>query len=198
MMKAAFNLAAKDDPRIANAAAWWNGLTKLPEAEPPANKILTDDAVRRIVAAARQIDAEFGLLVEVLAVTGARPSQALRLEVADVRDQQLMMPSSKKGRRRHVLARALRLMAAGRVGSLFAINYDVASYRWWSGLGLGDGATLYSLRHSSIVRQLLANVPVRVVAAHHDTSVAMIEHTYSRHIGTVSDAVVRGSLIAVD
>ena len=97
MMKAAFNLAAKDDPRIANAAAWWNGLTKLPEAEPPANKILTDDAVRRIVAAARQIDAEFGLLVEVLAVTEARPSQALRIQVADVRDQQLMMPSSKKG-----------------------------------------------------------------------------------------------------
>jgi hypothetical protein len=39
---------------------------------------------------------------------------------------------------------------------------------------------MYALRHSSIVRQLLAGVPVRIVAAGHDTSVKMIEHTYSR------------------
>jgi hypothetical protein len=40
-----------------------------------------------------------------------------------------------------------------------------------------------ALRHSSIVRQLLVGLPVRVVAANHDTSVIMIERTYSRHIG---------------
>ena len=33
---------------------------------------------------------------------------------------------------------------------------------------------MYALRHSSIVRQLLANVPIRVIAAGHDTSVAMM------------------------
>jgi integrase len=33
-----------------------------------------------------------------------------------------------------------------------------------------DQVTLYALRHSSIVRQLLANVPIRIVATLHDTS----------------------------
>ena len=58
--------------------------------------------------------------------------------------------------------------------------------------------TLYALRHSSIVNQLLAGVPVRVVAAGHDTSVGMLERTYSRHIGDHSDGLVRKSLIDVD
>jgi aldehyde dehydrogenase (NAD+) len=35
------------------------------------------------------------------------------------------------------------------------------------------------LRHSSIVWSLLAGVPIRFVAAVHDTSVPMIEKTYS-------------------
>ena len=40
---------------------------------------------------------------------------------------------------------------------------------------------MYALkRHSSIVRQLLLNVPIRVIATTHDTSVAMIEKHYSR------------------
>jgi integrase len=43
-------------------------------------------------------------------------------------------------------------------------------------------ATMYSLRHSSIVRQLLAHVPIRIVAATHDTSTRMIEKTYSKWI----------------
>ena len=45
------------------------------------------------------------------------------------------------------------------------------------GVAVDDGAliTIGTLCHSSIVRQLLANVPLRVVAALHDTSVAMIE-----------------------
>ena len=62
-------------------------------------------------------------------------------------------------------------------------------------LRLDAGVSLYSLRHSSIVRQLLAGVPTRVVAAHHDTSVPVLEHTYSRHISTISDSVVRRALI---
>ena len=35
--------------------------------------------------------------------------------------------------------------------------------------------TAYALRHSSIIRALLAGVPVRVVAVNHDTSVTMLE-----------------------
>jgi hypothetical protein len=56
-------------------------------------------------------------------------------------------------------------------------------------------ATLYSLRHSSIVRQILANTPLRVIAATHDTSTGQIEKTYSAYIGDVSDAVTRRALL---
>jgi hypothetical protein len=52
-----------------------------------------------------------------------------------------------------------------------------------------------ALRHSSIVRQLLAGVPVRVVAVNHDTSIVMIERTYSRHIGDHADALARVALL---
>src|SRR5262249_27736473 len=55
--------------------------------------------------------------------------------------------------------------------------------------------TIYALRHSNIVRQLLANVPIRVVAVNHDTSVAMLERTYSRHIGDHADALARAALL---
>jgi hypothetical protein len=54
--------------------------------------------------------------------------------------------------------------------------------------------TLYALRHTSIVRQLLANVPVRVVAAMHDTSVVMIERNYSKYIADHADELVRAAL----
>lgn len=40
----------------------------------------------------------------------------------------------------------------------------------------------YALRHSSIVRGLTHDLPIRLVAALHDTSVAMIERYYSRWI----------------
>jgi hypothetical protein len=55
--------------------------------------------------------------------------------------------------------------------------------------------TIYALRHSSIVRQLLGGVPIRVVATTHDTSVAMIEKTYSRYITDHSDALSRAAML---
>jgi hypothetical protein len=57
--------------------------------------------------------------------------------------------------------------------------------------------TIYALRHSGIVRQLLAGVPVRVVAVNHDTSIAMIERTYSRYIGDHADALARVALLDI-
>lgn len=48
-----------------------------------------------------------------------------------------------------------------------------------AGLPLADP---YAFRHSSIVRAIRANLPIRLVAASHDTSVAMIERHYSRWI----------------
>ena len=55
--------------------------------------------------------------------------------------------------------------------------------------------TFYALRHSSIVRALLLGVPLRIVAVNHDTSVIMLERTYSKHIGDHSDALYRHALL---
>jgi integrase len=44
------------------------------------------------------------------------------------------------------------------------------------------GKIPYALRHSSIVRGIRANLPIRLVAALHDTSVTMIERHYGRWI----------------
>ena len=55
--------------------------------------------------------------------------------------------------------------------------------------------TMYALRHSNIVRQILAGVPLRVVAVNHDTSVGILERTYSRYIGDHADALARVALL---
>jgi len=48
--------------------------------------------------------------------------------------------------------------------------------------GLPAATIPYALRHSSIVRGLRVGLPIRLVAALHDTSVVMIERHYSRWI----------------
>jgi hypothetical protein len=60
-----------------------------------------------------------------------------------------------------------------------------------------DEVTLSALRHSSIVRQLLANVPIRIVATLHDTSIKMIERSYSRFIASHSDEIARSALLEI-
>jgi len=100
--KAALNLAASMDERIVNRRAWEKGLATIPDAAEARNIILADSDVPRIIHGAYEVGEEFGLLVEVDAVTGARPSQLGRLEVRDLQDDRidprLMMPSSRKGR----------------------------------------------------------------------------------------------------
>ena len=63
--------------------------------------------------------------------------------------------------------------------------------RTWSSVlekaGLPSDLVPYALRHSSIVRGLRVNLPVRLVAALHDTSTAMIEAHYSAFIVTALD-----------
>ena len=57
--------------------------------------------------------------------------------------------------------------------------------------------TMYCLRHSSIVRMLLRNVPIRLVASLHNTSVAMIEKHYSKYITEHSiDDITRAGLLS--
>lgn len=65
----------------------------------------------------------------------------------------------------------------------------------WQQLGYQAEVTLYGLRHTSIVRAILANVPLRVIAANHDTSVLMIERNYSAYISDHADTVARAALL---
>ena len=219
-LRAALNFAADGDERITNRRAWQTGAADLPDAEQARNVILDDATVRRLIAEAHAMCPAFGLLVEVAAVTGARISQIARLEVHDLQDgksPQLLVPASRKGRGvKAVLRRPAPISAA------LAAKFDRSRPPTAPLLTKADGRpwgksdqrvpfaklvrrcglnpkemTLYALRHSSIVRQLLAGVPTRVVAAGHDTSVVMIERTYSRHIGDHADALVRGALLIV-
>ena len=63
---------------------------------------------------------------------------------------------------------------------------------------LPDGASIYCLRHTAITRALLAGVPVRLVAASFDTSVAMIEKTYSSLSPIHGDAQMRRAMFDAD
>ena len=143
----------------------------------------------------------------------------------DGREPRLLMPLSAKGRARNkryerrpvpitpALAAVLKQAAQGRAPDaplLLRANGE----RWGHGrrrhhrndfravieaAGLDpDVATLSALRHSSIVRQLLANVPIRIVATLHDTSVKMIERAYSRYIASHSDEIARRALLEIE
>jgi len=223
-LKAALALAARHDSRIGNANAWKVGLEALPDAHTARNVILSDDEVRALVAAAHAENDAFGLLVECAAVTGARISQLARLEVADLQadraDPRLMMPSSRKGKgvkritRRPVpitatLAARLQQAAGDRArtdpllmradGTPWrpeTADYRVPVIRAVRSAGLNPTVvTFYSLRHSAVVRAILAGVPLRVIAAQVDSSVPMLEKAYSAFILDHSDAVGRLGLL---
>jgi len=104
-LKAALNLIA-DDPKqsIRSRYAWQEGLRPIEGADEARNGIPPDDVVRQIVEEARNYIREFGLFVETLNETGARPSQVGRLNVRDLQadrpDPRLMMPPSRKGGKR--------------------------------------------------------------------------------------------------
>jgi integrase len=223
-LKAALNLAADQDERIGSRRAWETGLASIHDAEESRNVILDEPAIRRIIAEANAHSVQFGLLAETAAVTGARVSQIGRIEVQDLQDRRsdprLMMPGSRKGRgekkisRRPVpipagLAAKLRNTAGGRPAAAPLLtkpsgepwkksDHSRLFARAAKSAGLDpDEVTIYALRHSSIVRQILAGVPVRVVAVNHDTSVAMIERTYSRYIGDHADALARKALLDI-
>ncbi|MBZ9724875.1 site-specific integrase [Mesorhizobium sp. CO1-1-11] len=61
--------------------------------------------------------------------------------------------------------------------------------------GLSREVVPYSLRHSSIVRQLRAGLPVRLVAALHDTSTTMIERHYASAIVDLLDDLAASAVI---
>jgi integrase len=222
--KAALTLAAKRDHRITNQAAWRDGLSGLAENFESRNPArLSDGEVQAVVAAAYAIDPAFGRYVEVAAVTGARPSQIARLLVGDLLPNgdgpRLMLPSSRKGRGRKVsrkpipitasLAAKLTAASAGRTPTEpLLVRADGGA---WQSTDKGDHArlyakaaertgvacTIYALRHSSIIRALLAGLPSRLVAANHDTSLAMLERTYSAFVSDFGDALSRRALLEI-
>jgi integrase len=227
-LRAALVQAGENDPRIRNQAEFKIGLKPLPGAGRARNIILTDTEVRAFVAAAYALDPALGLLFDVLAVTGTRPSQAIRLTVADLqadpRSPRLLIPRSGKGGSRDRierkmeqvpvpitlgLAHRLQAAAAGRPATaLLLCQGDGSTWpreplkhynrrKLVQSIGLDPAeVTTYALRHSAIVRQLLANVPIRLIAAQCDTSVAMIESNYSKHIASHGDELSRRGLLA--
>lgn len=60
---------------------------------------------------------------------------------------------------------------------------------------LADDVVPYALRHSSIVRGIRAGLPLRLVAALHDTSVAMIERHYGRWIADGLDDLAAAAVV---
>ena len=228
-LSAALEQAALHDKRIQNRNAWEIGLAALPNAQQARNVILSDDTVREFVAAAYGIDGQFGLLTDTLAITGARPSQAVRLRVEDLHDHpvrpKLMMPKSAKGGDRNraekklerysvpitvqLAARLKAAAATGRAdhaplllqgdGNPWGDNPGASYHRdvkkIVSDIGADPDATMYALRHSSIVRMLLKNVPIKLVASLHNTSTKMIEKHHARYITEHSDDVSRHALL---
>jgi integrase len=228
---AALEQAAQHDKRIQNRHAWQTGLAGLPNAQEARNVVLSDAKVLEFVATAYVTDHQMGLLTDTLAVTGARPSQAVRLRVEDLHDHplrpKLMMPKSAKGGGRNRSAKkverysvpitralAIRLKAAAKGRAAEAPLLMQSDGRAWdknpgqnyhrqvdnvvTAIGLDPAeVTMYCLRHSSIVRALLRNLPIRLVAALHNTSIAMIEKHYSKYITEHSiDDVTRAALLS--
>ena len=219
--RASLNLAADLDKRVVDRSAWKVGLAGLADTHSPVNRVLSDADVLLLVAASYALDANFGLVVDVLASTGARTSQVCGLLVADLQadrpDPRLLMPSSRKGRgprqitRKPVpipvsLARKLQLAAGDRDRNAPLLvradgrawdpqRSELASLFAEVARSCGIEASAYSLRHSSIVRALLAGVPTRVVASSHDTSTVILERVYSAHVLDFADTVARRGLL---
>jgi integrase len=222
-LRAALTLASHDDERIKNAKSWKIGLARLPDSDQARpNVVLADNTVRAVVTAAYDVEPAFGLLIELLASTGARTSQVLRLEVGDLEDAgsapRLQMPSSRKGRNRRIqrkalpistaLARALRAVAAGRPDSdRLLVRDDGRAWPWQirvmfqqviAALGLEETLSPYCLRHSSITRALKAGTPLALVASSHDTSPAIIARHYAKFIVDNSDALLRKTMLDME
>jgi integrase len=217
VVKAALNLAADRDARITSRHAWQVGLKMFSNGHNARNIILDDGTVRQLIAAAHEMNRQFGLMVETAAVTGARTSQLARVTVGDVRldPPSLLVPSSNKGRGQKPTTHVSVPITSALLGKYDLTRPAAAPLllrkngKPWRRADHSDPfkqlakrcgldpkeVTLYALRHSSIVRQLLAGVPIRVVAVGHDTSVAMIEATYSRHISGHADALIRAALL---
>jgi integrase len=219
ILKAALNLAAARDERL-STRPWEIGLAALPEATTARNVVLPETTIRHLVHAAREKSAEFGLLVETLALTGARVSQLARCQIRDLAGERLMIPSSAKGQNKRAgrvpvpvpaaLGDRLRVAAQGRPqsdpllvkpsGEGWAKSDHARPFkRAVEAIGEDpETVSSYALRHTHITAQLLAGLPVQLVAKLHDTSASQIEKHYAATIASHTDELVRGTMMEVD
>jgi integrase len=237
-LRAAFNIAAgryrREIPGHIHAEIK-AGTRNEPTDGEARRQLLSEAQVRTIVDAAFDVEEDLGYVVLIAAVTGARYSQIVRLTVADIQvvNSRIMVPSSKKGRKKSshppaavpVHADAidrLKVLVVGRAGNdrlLTRWAYKHGAGRWlkdkrrawglaseitkpWARVvklaGVPEDTIMYALRHTSIVRGLIAGLPVRLIAALHDTSVAMIEQHYSAFITDMSDELARPHAISFE
>jgi len=109
-------------------------------------------------------------------------------------------------------AAELRKAAAGKCGS--ALLFTRRDGRSWGpkpattfkdlwratieAAGLAPNTTSYALRHSSITRQLLRGIPIRIAASAHDTSTKMIEAVYAKFVSEHSDDIARVAVLDLE
>lgn len=97
-------MAAELDRRINNHLEWKLGLKRLSGGGEARYALLPDSDVLALVAAGYEVEPHLGLLLEFLAVTGTRLSQAARTPIAALEanrpDPRVSIPSSKKGDRK--------------------------------------------------------------------------------------------------
>jgi integrase len=211
---AALALQARLDKRL-DARVWKDALKNIPGARRSRNIVHKPAVVARVVKCAYAHNHAYGVLIEVLASSGSRPSQARRLTVGDLHRDRVLMPRSHKGggikERTHVpvpivasLARKLHAMAADRPADAPLLVRDDGSpwtkdevRHYWDVVAtaaeIGTGG-MYSLRHSAITNMLLKGLPVRTVAELCDTSTREIEATYGSAVTHHADEMLRAAL----
>lgn len=205
------------------------------------NQILSDGEIARLLKAAREIDTEqdwegdLFRIVLVLAATGARFSQIIRMRVGEcqIDSGRLLVPVSRKGKAGRAKPKTREPLPVGRdvLGALVPITTDrpddaplferwrheqvAGDMRWhrvergpwqsaselvrpWNAIRERAGmpeVVPYALRHTSIVRGITANLPIRLVAAAHDTSIAMIERHYAAWIVDGMEEMLRQAIV---
>jgi len=221
VLKAVLNLAATTSAKKLDTDVWKKGLKALPNARRNNNVVLPDDQVVRLVLAARAYEANFGLLVEVMAQTGARYSQIYKCQVQDLLAGHLMVPASRKGSKDKEMVPAqvplsadliarLRLAAGDRPATAPLLRKKSGD-RWFPRdidhrfdnivKAIGEDperVTSYALRHTHITGQLLKRIPIALVAQLHDTSPDIIAKHYAAYISSHADDMVRDAMLQID
>jgi len=172
--------------------------------------VLTIAQVRKLVAAAYDLEEGFGIYVQAHAELGSRSDQIARIRVGDLKGDRVMVPNAGKGRGNHKsrAGSTRRALAPGLTAKFAALaNGRPASELLmaapggasWTGVhrradrlfaqareaaGIpkidGEDVTFIAFRHSSVVRMLERNIPIKAVATLHNTSARMIETNYAK------------------